>query len=220
MSTASINRLYRAMGTTVQADIAKRLGVNRSAITNWKLRGVSKSAALKVEELTGVSASYILNGGEFKGGCDDLADAPDTADATDVANVGDVIELDVFDMYAIARKSERTGTQQVVKRSNYSDSSFIVYIDSDSMSPIYNKDDIIIVDTARVAKTGDDVIALNSNAGRAMLRRVRFDMYDNKEGATYNELIALNDFYPALDSRSMRFEIIGVVVEHIRILNS
>lgn len=56
-----------------------------------------------------------------------------------------------------------------------------------------------------------------------VLRKVRPDNtieygQVGKDGKPYHQLIALNEFYPPIDSRAKPFEVIGVVLEHKRVL--
>lgn len=59
---ASMERVHKISGLTKKVDIAYKLGVNPSTITNWSSRGVSKEGALKVAALYGADANYIMTG--------------------------------------------------------------------------------------------------------------------------------------------------------------
>ncbi|UYZ90748.1 helix-turn-helix domain-containing protein [Moraxella bovis] len=91
--------------------------------------------------------------------------------------------------------------------------SYWLKIKGDSMTPEFRQGDLVLVDKERIATTGNYVVALIEGDAKATFKKYR-ECFD--DGKPYYQLIALNDFYPIIDSRAKPFEVIGVVVEHNR----
>lgn len=106
--------------------------------------------------------------------------------------------------------------EYTVIKDSYSSSIYWLVVRGDSMEPVYRDGDMILVDADRQPVAGNDVIACIDGDNQATFKRYKpcgFDPATNKE---YYQLIALNDFYAPIDSRSRSFHITGVVVEHSR----
>lgn len=91
--------------------------------------------------------------------------------------------------------------------------SYWLRIKGDSMTPDFAQGDLILVDKDRIASTGNYVVAQVADDPKATFKKYRECFDDDKP---YYQLIAINDFYPIIDSRAKPFEVIGVVVEHSR----
>ena len=53
----NLNRLFKAAGPT---ELARRLGVRQSVVSNWKMRGqIPAERVLEVERVSGVSRHYL-----------------------------------------------------------------------------------------------------------------------------------------------------------------
>lgn len=87
-------------------------------------------------------------------------------------------------------------------------------VKGDSMEPRFFENDLILVDAERQARAGDFVIAMTDGESQATFKRYKPCGYDEKLKREYCQLIPLNDFYPIIDSRSVKINIIGVVVKH------
>ena len=101
---------------------------------------------------------------------------------------------------------------------NFSDELFWVRTTTDnSMLPTFKDGDLILIDTKREPRTGNCVVAVVEGDTKATLRKYRI-CYDEKANKEYFQLVAENDFYPAIDSRRNRFSVKGVAVKHERTL--
>ncbi|WP_410472062.1 LexA family protein [Faucicola mancuniensis] len=101
---------------------------------------------------------------------------------------------------------------------NYGDIVYWLNIIGDSMEPLFSENDMILIDQERKPNAGQYVIARVAGQEQATFKKFKPCGYDEKLGKEYFQLVPLNDFYPTLDSRFTDFEIVGVVVEHKRIL--
>lgn len=100
----------------------------------------------------------------------------------------------------------------------FSDTVYWLRVQGDSMSPEFKKGELLLVDQDRQPKAGDYVIALEYDQDRATFKKYKPNCYDENQGIEYAQLIALNPFYPPLDSRAKPFKVMGVVVMHKRSL--
>lgn len=98
---------------------------------------------------------------------------------------------------------------------HYKDGDYWLRVKGDSMMPDFHPGDLILVGKDRVAVTGNYVVALVADDAKATFKKYR-ECFD--DGKVYHQLIAINDFYPIIDSRAKAFEVIGVVLEHKRVL--
>lgn len=100
----------------------------------------------------------------------------------------------------------------------FNDEVFWVRLEGDnSMLPVFTDNDLILIDPKRQPRTGNIVIAVIDNDIKATLRKFRL-CYDNKADKEYYELVALNSFYPDIDSRRSKFQIKGVALKHESLL--
>lgn len=107
---------------------------------------------------------------------------------------------DVFDEYVPA---------------HHKDGDYWLRVKGDSMTPDFKQGDLILVGKDRTAVTGNYVVALIADDPKATFKKYR-ECFD--DGTPYHQLIALNEFYPPIDSRAKPFKVIGVVLEHKRVL--
>lgn len=91
-----------------------------------------------------------------------------------------------------------------------------LYVRGDSMNPEFFEGDKLLVDAERQARAGDYVIAMVDHEAQATFKRYKPCGYDANLGREYCQLVPLNDFYPTIDSRAVRIDIVGVVVKHER----
>lgn len=98
----------------------------------------------------------------------------------------------------------------------FGDNVYWLRVQGDSMSPEFKEGELLLVDQDRQPKAGDYVIALEYDQDRATFKKYKPNCYDENQGIEYAQLIALNPFYPPLDSRAKPFKVMGVVVMHKR----
>lgn len=214
-------RLTKIAGTNKQSEIARKLDIPNTTLSNWISRGVSKAGALKISQAYGVSVEYVLTGQgemnttpivgdlqtkiyEMEGRVNGLEVAKpvkllpivNEVQAGQFTEIGD----NVFDEWEPA---------------HHKDGTYWLRVKGDSMTPDFVQGDLILVGRERVASTGNYVVALVEGDPKATFKKYR-ECFEN--GERYHELVALNDFYPTIDSRVKPFEIIGVVLEYKRAL--
>lgn len=206
-----------------QADIARATGKSTVAVSKWLSgQNTPKTESLvKIAKMLGVTPTWLATGqGEMtaKPTIDELQLKMDKiqgkVNGVERANpvkmlpvinevqAGHFTEIgdDVFDEYVPA---------------HHKDGDYWLRVKGDSMTPDFNQGDLILVGKDRTAVTGNYVVALIADDPKATFKKYRECFED---GTPYHQLIALNEFYPPIDSRAKPFEVIGVVLEHKRVL--
>lgn len=184
--------LVKSSGKIVE--IAQVLKVN----PNWLATGQGKMTAkptadelrLKMDEIQG-KVNGVERANPVK-----MLPVINEVQAGQFTEIGD----DVFDEYEPA---------------HHKDGDYWLRVKGDSMTPDFKQGDLILVGKDRTAVTGNYVVALLDGNPKATFKKYR-ECFD--DGTPYHQLIALNEFYPPIDSRAKPFEVIGVVLEHKRVL--
>lgn len=98
------------------------------------------------------------------------------------------------------------------------DGVFAMKVRGDSMQPVFQEGDTIVIDPSIRPRPGDYVVAERTIDGETSgtFKKYRERGYDDY-GNTIYELVPLNDNYPTLSSNQAQCRIIGVMVEHRRI---
>lgn len=180
--------------TSYMIEIAKVLRVN----SNWLATGQGEMTVkptidelrLKMDEIQGK-----VNGVE-RANLVKMLPVINEVQAGKFTEIGD----DVFDEYVPAHPK---------------DGDYWLRVKGDSMTPDFKQGDLILVGKDLTAVTGNYVVALIADDPKATFKKYR-ECFD--DGKPYHQLIALNEFYPPIDSRAKPFEVIGVVLEHKRVL--
>lgn len=91
-----------------------------------------------------------------------------------------------------------------------SDRAFALKIRGDSMLPLFESGDVVIIDCNIHPLPGDYVVAKNGSNEATFKRYKLVSVAENE----VFELVPLNENYPTMRSDQMHIEIIGVMVEH------
>ncbi|MFM5527691.1 helix-turn-helix domain-containing protein [Aeromonas veronii] len=89
---------------------------------------------------------------------------------------------------------------------------FGLWLRGNSMTPIFNEGDLVIIDPDEQPRPGDYVVAKNGSE-EATFKKYRPRGID-ESGQEVFELVPLNDDFPTMHSDRQHIEIIGVMVEH------
>lgn len=200
---------------------ATSIGLSAQAATKWKKGQIGKETLQDLAELLKVNYGWLATGeGDMnaKPTLDELRlraeEIQGKVNGVEPANpikmlpvinevqAGQFTEIgdDVFDEWEPA---------------HHKDGDYWLRVKGDSMTPDFNQGDLILVGKDRTAVTGNYVVALIADDPKATFKKYRECFDDSKP---YHQLIALNEFYPPIDSRAKPFEVIGVVLEHKRVL--
>ncbi|WP_232090134.1 XRE family transcriptional regulator [Aeromonas caviae] len=89
---------------------------------------------------------------------------------------------------------------------------FGLWLRGNSMTPMFNEGDLVIIDPDEQPRPGDYVVAKNGSE-EATFKKYRPRGID-ENGQEVFELVPLNDDFPTMHSDRQHIEIIGVMVEH------
>lgn len=100
---------------------------------------------------------------------------------------------------------------------DHPDGCFALKVDGDSMTPVFDEGDYVVVDPTRSPKVGCYVVARSwlDSMNEATLKQYFVTDFD-EEGRTVFELRPLNNNYPTMHSARHKLQIIGVVAEAIK----
>ena len=100
---------------------------------------------------------------------------------------------------------------------DYPDDCFALKISGDSMTPVFDDNDVVIIDPTRSPKIGSYVVARSDISGleEATLKQY-FVVEIDEEGRDIFELRPLNPSYPTLHSTRNKLQIVGVVCELVK----
>lgn len=190
-----------------QKELAKAVGASSPTVNNWLNydREPSIKYLEKLANTLEVSIQWLVTGYELENSF--LADNIKIRKAP-ILSFHEVVD---FSKHLTINDTKRNFEYFVDNK--FSDEMFWLKVESDSsMFPIFRANDLVLVDTRREPRTGNCVVAVIDGDAKAILRKYRI-CYDEKANKEYFQLVAENDFYPALDSRHSRFFVKGVVVK-------
>lgn len=190
-----------------QIDIMHATQAKRATVNKW-FNHVSEPSVKYLEDLAkvlNVSIQWLVTGYELENSF--LADNIKIRKAP-VLSFHEVVD---FSKHLTVNDTKRNFEYFIDNK--FSDEMFWLKVESDSsMFPIFRANDLVLVDTRREPRTGNCVVAVIDGDAKAILRKYRI-CYDEKANKEYFQLVAENDFYPALDSRHSRFFVKGVAVK-------
>ncbi len=100
---------------------------------------------------------------------------------------------------------------------DHPDGCFALKVSGDSMTPVFDDGDVVVVDPSRSPKIGSYVVARSELSGmdEATLKQY-FEVDFDEEGRTIFELRPLNPIYPSVHSARHKLHVVGVVAELIK----
>lgn len=126
--------------------------------------------------------------------------------------------LPVLDYNQAAKRARgQVGQEQSMKRFAVTDlsqsaNSYALNIEGDSMEPVFDAGDLVVIDPDIPYQPGDYVVAVGTE-GKATFGKYKATGV-NDEGADTFEIVPLNPYYAPLRSGSLSLTIGGVMVEH------
>ncbi|WP_017892516.1 LexA family transcriptional regulator [Serratia sp. S4] len=205
-----LKRLRKAKKLT-QAQVAKALKVSDVTIGYWE-RDLNEPGGKSLTGLAryfGVAEEYLLYGKT------DVSNVtPATLGSTRVPLIS-YVQAGVWTAESDARSLEGN-IDYLLTEQTLSSGTFALKIKGKSMEPEFKEGDLIIVDPELNPLPGDYVVAKNGEH-EATFKKYRARGV-TQDGQDVFELVPLNPDYPTKNSLTEHIEIIGVLVEHRRLL--
>ncbi|MCF5727098.1 XRE family transcriptional regulator [Aeromonas veronii] len=202
-----------------QDQLAARVGVTRVAVSHWERGGAEPKGRYlnDLAEALGVTVDWLLTGNG--------ADISSHQQVPGFHNVEPAVipqgkRIPVISYVQAGNWREMCeqattfdGNVEYVSASiDIGPRGFGLWLRGNSMTPIFNEGDLVIVDPDESPRPGDYVVAKNGSEG-ATFKKYRPRGID-ENGQEVFELVPLNDDYPPMHSDRQYIEIIGVMVEH------
>ena len=195
----NIRKLRKEMRLS-QAELAEKLNVSQSAVSGWEVDryAITYPDLKKMAELFGVSIDYLM-------GNDITRIAPTiTDDVVSFPIVGEVAAG--YDQLPDQMEGERIDIPSKYLHGRPSTDYFILRIKSDSMHPVFQDGDLILVLKQSSCDHSGEVAVVIYNDEAATIKRVEYIV-----GQDWMRLIPLNPHYPTI-------KIEGESLEHCRVL--
>lgn len=213
-AAANLSRIWaakkEALGLT-QAKAATMLGFNTQSSVSQFLRG---DVPLNTDAVLGFARILGVLPGEIQPSLSTIFQtllSPNTVSAPMGTRKIPVITLSQAGIWSAADAATPT-TRIFMTDKHWSEQAFAVEVDGDSMAPLFERGDQLVVDPAVRPKPGDYVVARVGDAVDATFRRYRTIGMDG-DGQEIIELQPLHpDYYP-VRSDVIPITVIGKVVE-------
>lgn len=194
-----------------QGQLGKAIGVSDVTVGYWErdLNVLGGKSLSKLSQYFGVSETYLLYGKE-----DHSNVLPAVLGAVKVPVIN-YVQAGAWSAKSYARDLEGN-IEYILSGSNISQGTFALKIKGKSIEPEFVEGDLILVDPELTPHPGDFVVAKNGE-DEATFKKYRARGYDD-EGQDIFELVPLNNDYAVRSSAKEKFHIIGVLVEHRRLI--
>lgn len=204
-------RALRTERRLTQGQLGKAVGVSDVTVGYWE-RDQNTPGGLKLSKLAsvlGVSETYLLYGKEDES---NVAPAPMGYLKVPVISY---VQAGIWTPESDARNLEGN-IDYVVSTGDFSQSTFALKVKGKSMEPEFVEGDLILIDPELRPNPGDFVVAKNGE-DEATFKKYRARGITEK-GEEIFELVPLNSDFAVRSSAKEKFHIIGVLVEHRRLI--
>ncbi len=209
-----MKRLYEAAsearGIRGQSDLARALNTSPQTINNWETRGISKQGLLSIQNVLGISASWVQSGHGQKF----VLDKSNVSHAQMGSKQIPLISYVHAGLWtgAVDAFQPNDAHEWLMTDLELSDSAFALEIKGESMLPEFRPGDRVIIDPQINPQPGDFVVAKNGEE-EATFKKFRPRGMD-ASGNVIFELVPLNEDYPTMRSDAINIRIVGTMVEH------
>lgn len=207
------SRIYalRQERKLTQGQLGKAVGVSDVTVGYWErdLNVPGGKSLSKLSQYFGVSETYLLYGKE-----DHSNISPAVIGVVRVPVIS-YVQAGAWTAESDARDLEGN-IEYILSGNNTSQGTFALKIKGKSMEPEFVEGDLILVDPELTPHPGDYVVAKNGE-DEATFKKYRARGF-NEEGQEIFELVPLNNDYAVRSSAKEKFHIIGVLVEHRRLI--
>lgn len=212
-------RLIRGM---TQEALAKLLGVNRVSVSQWERGDTSPKGdnLINLAKALGVRPEWLLFG-EGSAISESATAGYRNVEPAVIPQGGRVPILSYVQAGNWREMCEQAtafdgSLEYVAAGVSVGSCAFGLWVRGNSMEPDFKEGDLLIVDPDEAPKAGDFVIAKNGSEEATFKKYRSRGEYD--DGRPRFELVPLNDDHETLSTDQTHISIIGVVVEHRRIL--
>lgn len=213
MQKTAIERILEATGKT-SAEIAKAIDASPQSVNNWQKRGISKKGAQEIAKAFNLSLDWILTG---QGSSHALSDSS-AYNAEFVRNPKIAPVINMIQAGTFTDIGDNVYDEYLPYLGDWENSSvFWLKLAGTSMRPDFDDGEYVLINRDLQPIAGDFVAAIKDGENQATFKKYRPKGFD-ANGVEYWQLIPSNDEFPIIDSRFEPFQVIGVGVEHNKML--
>lgn len=204
-------RTLRKQRKLTQGQLGKALGVSDVTVGYWErdLNVPGGKSLTKLAQYLGVTEGFLLYGHEEEA---NVGPAPVTAQQIPIISY---VQAGAWSPECDARNLDGT-IDYILTSEFHSYSTFALKVKGKSMEPDFVEGDVIIVDPELHPGPGDYVVAKNGS-DEATFKKYRARGV-SESGEEIFELVPLNEDYAVRNSANEKIRIVGVVVEHRRMM--
>ena len=204
-------RTLRKQRKLTQGQLGKALGVSDVTVGYWErdLNVPGGKSLTKLAQYLGVTEGFLLYGHEEEA---NVGTAPVTAQQIPIISY---VQAGAWSPECDARNLDGT-IDYILTSEFHSYSTFALKVKGKSMEPDFVEGDVIIVDPELHPGPGDYVVAKNGS-DEATFKKYRARGV-SESGEEIFELVPLNEDYAVRNSANEKIRIVGVVVEHRRMM--
>jgi SOS-response transcriptional repressor LexA len=191
-----------------QAELARLVGVKQQTISyicTHEGGADSSRYAVRIAEILGVNPGWLQSG---RGGKHDPMVRIELEGVE--LSVSRVPLLKTEDIPGFLKGDKGVVRRQLMTDGDVGNRSFAVEIEGESMRPVFNAGDRVVIDPDKAAEPGDFVCAL---VGEAITFRKYRSRGTDADGTDLFDLVPLNDDWPTVRSESGA-QVLGVMTEH------
>ncbi|WP_425858970.1 LexA family protein [Aeromonas sp. INTO2] len=206
-------------------ELARRVGITHASVNKWE-SGLNQPKGRYLNDLAaalGVSVDWLLTGKEE--GSMGVSEPPFPGYRNvEPAEIPQGTRVPILSYVQAGQWREMCeqatafdgSLEYVAAGVSVGSCAFGLWVRGNSMEPDFKEGDLLIVDPDEAPKAGDFVIAKNGSEEATFKKYRSRGEYD--DGRPRFELVPLNDDHETLSTDQTHIAIIGVVVEHRRIL--
>ncbi|MNF62607.1 putative HTH-type transcriptional regulator [compost metagenome] len=220
MNIHSRIKSQRLVHGLTQESLAKKLGINRVSISQWERGDTSPKGnnLVRLAEILGVKPEWLLfGGGEAEGVVVSDKAAFSNVEPAVIPQGRRVPILSYVQAGQWREMCEQAtafdgNVEYVSAGVDIGPCGFGLWVRGDSMTPIFNEGDLVIIDPDEAPRPGDYVVATNGSDEATFKKYRARGEYEN--GQPRFELVPLNEDHETLSTDHTQIIIIGVMVEH------
>lgn len=184
--------------------------ISQAAVSKWftgKTLTIRSDLVIKAAQILSVSPDWLNNGhGPMQ---------VRESNVTDFSELSGQRKIPVISYVhaGYPNSSQALADEYIDATGTDSHLTYALRVKGDSMLPVFQEGDLIVVDPSTQPKPGDYVVARFPDAEESTFKKLRYTGID-KFGNPIMELIPLNPDYPTFNSSITPFEVCGKVIEH------
>ena len=209
----SMERLHKVSGLIRKKEIAEKMGVAQSSVTNWSTRGLSQKAALQAARIWGVDANYLMTG------VDGLSSSRSLVNSGDMVGVS-VDQMPILSSITVTDINQAASSNSIIgwieKPIRLSEKSFVFLVIGSDFSWVFQDGDYLYIETEfdiGDLRNRNYLLLIHKKTGKTVIRQAGANV-----GGGHNMLVTetRSDGSMSIDDFD-NYEFIGVIDSRLTI---